>query len=195
MLGLAFAYISRLSEETLQPSRSSQAMHDFLCSNLSLTRRVASRNLLSDLMKKNIGTNDCENAAAKLAGQWTRKISTRGLVTQIMTLKLRDAEHCIRVARREFLQKKREYYRWVRRGTIIDLEMLRVVRTESERLWHMTKENNKKKVGQLFQKWGPKVIQHQEPDIRGVLYKDEDLNVSINDKNDEATIYGGSDIP
>merc|ERR1712218_111746 len=107
-------------------------------------------------MKRNIGTNDCEHAAAKLAGQWTRKISTRGLVAQIMTLKLRDAEHCVRVARREFLQKKREYHSLVRRGTIIDLEMLRVVRTESERVWHVTKENNKKKVCHLFQKWGPK---------------------------------------
>ena len=73
------------------------------------------------------------------------------------------------------------------------MELQRVMRIETGKLWQERREHNWRKVGHLFQKWRPKSA-HHEPDIKGVQYRDIDLDVSVNDKNDEATIYGGVEV-
>ena len=156
MFSLAFAYIIRLSLETLNPSGASRAMHEVFKSNVNLARRVSTRNLLSELIKRRLGTNECEQYAAKVTGQLSRKTSNRGLVMNMMKLKLQDAEHCVRVAQREYLQKssekKRECNNWIRLGSFVDMDLQRVMRIETGKLWQDRREHNWRKVGHLFQK-------------------------------------------
>ena len=133
MFSLAFVYIIRLSLETLNPSGASRAMHNAFKSNVNLARRVATRNLLSELLKRRLG-----------------------LVMNMLKLKLQDAEHCVRVAQREYLQKssekKRECNNWIRLGSFVDMDLQRVMRIETGKLWQDRREHNWRKVGHLFQK-------------------------------------------
>ena len=60
MIGETFARISRLSLDLADPRWSSRVMHDLLCDNLKLSRRVLTKNLLSRLADLGVGTNDVE---------------------------------------------------------------------------------------------------------------------------------------
>ena len=60
MLSQTFAQIRNLSNQLPDPIRADRAMHQLLCTNVKLTRKVLTKNLLKTMMKKNIGTNDVE---------------------------------------------------------------------------------------------------------------------------------------
>ena len=60
MLSQTFAQIRSLSYQLPDQPRSDRAMHKLLCTNIKLSRRVLTKNLISTIMKKNIGTNDVE---------------------------------------------------------------------------------------------------------------------------------------
>ena len=56
------------------------------------------------------------------------------------------------------------------------------------------KRENANKVSGLIKKWSQQRV--REPDIRGVLYRDDDLDVEAEDKLDveEVTVYGGVEV-
>ena len=58
MLSQTFAQIRNLSNQLPDPIRADRAMHQLLCTNVKLTRKVLTKNLLKTVMKKNIATND-----------------------------------------------------------------------------------------------------------------------------------------
>ena len=65
---------------------------------------------------------------------------------------------------------------------------------EGDRLWRKKKKDNEKKIKGLVKKWRrPRM---REPDICGVLYRDDDLDVEADDKLDdeEVTVYGGVEV-
>ena len=58
MLQKAFAYIKYLSQETQYPQRTEQAMHAYLISNIKLTKRNLTLNVLNNMAYNKIGTNE-----------------------------------------------------------------------------------------------------------------------------------------
>ena len=73
MSSQTFAQVNSLSLEMLDPPRASRAMHSTLCSNLKLTKKVLTVNLLSEMVRLGIGTNEVENYAFKMSKQSVRK--------------------------------------------------------------------------------------------------------------------------
>ena len=60
-------------------------------------------------------------------------------------------------------------------------------------VWKARKEDNRKKTDWLLQKWRNK-NDDAESNIRGVKYRDVDLNGSESDKNLEPVTYGGVEV-
>ena len=58
MFNQTLAQIRILSSQLPDPIRADRAMHQLLCANIKLTRKVPTKNLIRSIMKKNIGTND-----------------------------------------------------------------------------------------------------------------------------------------
>ena len=90
----SFAFITRLSLETSQPEQANQAMHKLYSANLKLVKKTSTLNLLQQLMKKGIGTNDAERCYSLISGQLTNKTSLRKVVATSMRIKVQDAERC-----------------------------------------------------------------------------------------------------
>ena len=65
--------MKRLSQETLDPSRSYQAMHSLLISNIKLTKNQATVNLLRKLLKLGIGTKEVEKYSQVCGSQSIRR--------------------------------------------------------------------------------------------------------------------------
>ena len=61
MSSQTFALIRNLSYQLPDPPRADRAMHQLLCVNLKLTRKVLTKNLIRMIIKKDIGTNEVEN--------------------------------------------------------------------------------------------------------------------------------------
>ena len=85
MLGETFARIRTLSSHLPDPSWSDRAMHELLCMNIKLTRKVLTRNVLRRIMELNIGTNEVEKYASMLSKQNVRKVRNA-----IMFIVIRD---------------------------------------------------------------------------------------------------------
>ena len=68
------------------------------------------------------------------------------------------------------------------------------MRIEGEYLWRERKVHNETKVAFLTRKWKNEVPHANEEKVRGVKYKDSDINVQVNDKNDEVLRYGEADL-
>ena len=60
MLNQTFAQIRNLSYQLPDQPRADRAMHQLLCTNIKLTRKVLTVNLIRTILKRNIGTNDVE---------------------------------------------------------------------------------------------------------------------------------------
>ena len=100
-----FAFMSRLSLETLDPNRSYQAMHKMLISNLNLSKSKSTENLLKKLLKLGIGTPEVEKFSSICAGQSIGKKYDRSLVLFAMKKKVEDAEWATRQAKHQFLMR------------------------------------------------------------------------------------------
>ena len=131
-----------------------------------------------------MGTNEVEKYASVIVGQCVRKTSDRGLVVKGMQHKVEDADWCARQARFEYFCAKKELYRHLKKGSFIDHQFQRVMRSECEELWSERREHNRRKIEFLQQK-RRSVPGVRETDIRGVKYRDEDLN---------ADSHAGADI-
>ena len=190
----SFAFIHRLSLETTQPPVASQAMYTMFTANLKLIRKTSTFNFLNQLVRKRIGTNDAEILPSLISGQLTKNTSSRKLVLTALRIKVSDATKCRKEAKREFIWSKRECYKVVRPGTVLDGEFRRMMFHECGQLWYNLKEQNRQKLDHLWMKYGPQTISEtrarHEPAIRGVKYRDIDLREEFDDKNEEAAVYG-----
>ena len=65
--------------------------------------------------------------------------------------------------------------------------------TVCSKAWQERKEKNRKKVDWLYGKWR-RGSHREETEVRGVKFRDEDLQVQVDDKNPEVVAYGGVEI-
>ena len=127
MIRETLSLICTLSQETRAPERSQQAMQELLFSNLKLVRTNSTLNLLNSLLRRQIGTNEVERYAKIVVGQCAKMKSERGLVMFAMRHKVRDAWACVQHARYVFIGWKKELYKWMKRGSYIDIMFQRAM--------------------------------------------------------------------
>ena len=161
-----------------------------LTNNLKLVNKTQQLNQLNSLLRRQIGTNEVEKYASVVMGQCVRKTSGRKLVCTAMRHKVEDAQWCVGQARYEYFKSRKNMYCWMKQGSYIDLQFQRIMRKECEDLWRERGQHNKQKVRFLQQK-RRSAEGVREPDIRGVKYRDEDIEAEFNDKNAEAVKFGG----
>jgi hypothetical protein len=116
MFSETLARIRTISYDLPDPQRADRAMHSLICTNIKLTRRVLTRNLLRRLVRENVGTNEVEIYTARVCKQNVRKMRDVQLVRQAMCSKLRDAEYDEKMIRSEFVRTSVEYRRVTIRG-------------------------------------------------------------------------------
>jgi hypothetical protein len=93
MLSQTFPHIRILSHQLPDQQRAGRAMHQLLCTNVKLTRKVLTKNLIRTIMRRNIGTNDVEKYVRIVCKQNVRKKRNVGMIINAMKMKLNDAEY------------------------------------------------------------------------------------------------------
>ena len=89
MLRETFAHIRVLSLQFPDPPRADRAMHKLICSNLKLSRRVLTRNLLRRLLNLSVGTNDVMKCASMIMRQNVRNHYDEKLIRDMMRSKVK----------------------------------------------------------------------------------------------------------
>ena len=170
----AFATLKILSERTSHPRRVYLAMHKFLYSNIKLSKRVSTVNLLTRLKNAGLGTQEIE-----------RKNQDRMMVSQGMKVKIQDAEFEVRKVRGQFFEAKTQYMELVNSSSLkmnseIDKEFKKVMKFEVEEVWRQRKEHNERKFEFLINKRKAALAKQGEESIEGVLYRDSQPHGSPN---------------
>ena len=118
MSSRSFALLNQLSHETQRPVEVGLAMHQYFCTNLKLTKRNLTVNLLKNLWKHKIGTNEAMIHAKNISKHFVRRNGFERNVQYIMREKILDAECEERYVRNNFFKSKRNYYACVRKNSI-----------------------------------------------------------------------------
>ena len=108
----------------------------------------------------------------------------RAGIERLETNIIENGECCVKQARQEFFNHKNIYHSVVKRNSYIDNDFKDLMDRECGVVWKARKEDNRKKTDWLLQKWRNK-NDDAESNIRGVKYRDVDLNGSESDKNPE----------
>ena len=182
-----FAQIRSLSLNLPDPVRADRAMHNLLCTNIKLARRVQTKNVLMSILKLNIGTNDVERFAFVVSKQNVKKVRNVNLINYTMKTKVCDAEFDEKNTRKEFIRKSIEYGRLTIRGSVFDEEFRRLMKIEVEKVWNEGKMKNKQKIQYLMSKYGP---DKQSDDIRDVAYSDAKLETCVVSSDIDVGLYG-----
>ena len=140
-------------------------MHDLLCTNIKLTRRVLTKNVLKRIMNLNVGTNEVEKFAASVSKQNVRKGRNVKLINYTMRTKVSDSEFDEKTVRQEFVQKSVEYSRLTIKGSDVDKEFRRLMKNEVEMVWNEGKLKNKKKIMHLMSKYTPEEVYDKVRDV------------------------------
>ena len=111
-----FAHLNMIATNLEDPRWGSRAMHNLLCSNIKLSRKVLTKNLLRSLMELNVGTNEVETFARNVCKQNVRKDRNKKLIRDTMKHKVIDAEYDERCARNDFVRDYIEYSKVTKRG-------------------------------------------------------------------------------
>ena len=173
MYSETLAQIRILSYQLPDPPRADRAMHQLLSTNIKLTRKVLTKNLINTIMKRNIGTNDVEKYVQVVCKQNVRKTRNIAMIRHAMKMKLDDAEYDERVTRKYFYEKLNEYRKVMIRGSLVDEEFRRMMKREVEDVWMEGKKKNANKVISLVRKYAPA---DEKDDTRDVLVTDAQLS-------------------
>ena len=189
------AQIKILSILLPDPIRAEWAMCNFLYCSVKLCKRVLTRNLLSVLRKRGLGTNKVENCVSKLAKDSNKKNRDVEMIRFIMKKKLQDAEYEEKIVRKEFGRWKTEYGRVVHNRCDVDLAFKCIMQKETNDTWVIGNKKNCKKIDTLTNKYKKK--SNAESRIRYIAYRDSDLENLRRDGEqpiNEPRLYGGAKL-
>ena len=189
-----FETIRTLSLETMQPSVSSMAMHNFWKINIKLNRRVLTVNLLKVLVSQNCATNDVMFTARNMSKSSFRRGSDDRLRKVLMKEKLSDALADESYIRKQFEMCRNRYYKSVTRNSLVDNIFQNMMRQKVESDWKEGKIKNRNKVNHLVSKWRTQQSRNMEENLRNIKYSDKDLARDICDKNDSPVVYGNVEV-
>ena len=196
MFRQSLALIKQFSYILPDPPRAERAMCDFLTCSFTLCKRVLTKELLSDLVKCGVGTNEVERCVEILSKSSMRKTRNIKMIKFIMNDKLLDSKIEEKRVRKEYERKRAAFNRIVPVGSEIDTWYRILLRIETERLWVEGKNKNKSKIRVLTERYKPKEVMEEE--IRNVKYRDNELGnheegTSQNTIN-EPRLYGGVEV-
>ena len=152
MFSETLAQIRHLSLQSPDPMWADRAMHTLLCTNIKLTRRVLTKNVLKKLKQLGIGTNDVEKYAGIVCKQNVKQKRNVDLIKYTMKTKVDDAIFDEKMIRREFVRKSVVFGRTIRKHSQIDMEFKRIMRNEVETVWKDGKQKNTEKVAWASEK-------------------------------------------
>ena len=143
----SFALIRNLSSRTQSPARVERVMHNYFKSNIKLTNRNLTVNLLKKLQRSNIGTNEVMEYTKKIESQFYRKPTGMSRnVHFVMREKIFDAEWAEKQIRKQFLWNKSEYHETIPKNSEIDVVFNGMMRNFVGNIWNLGKEKNSEKV-------------------------------------------------
>ena len=196
------AQIKTISSILADPLRAERAMHARLMSCIKLCKRVLTRNLLSVLHKHKVGTNDVNRCMKVLCIDNRNKKRKQKILCYLMKDKLEDAEKEVRKAKAENLKRINEYKKEVREGERADSLFKDILKKESQKAWNIGKTKKTRKVDHLLRKTANERTGNRtgkEEDMKGIKYKDQDLERLNEDRDQEAymnkpRVYGGVEV-
>ena len=188
MLSQTFAQIRNLSNQLPDPIRADRAMHQLLCTNVKLTRKVLTKNLLKTVMKKNIATNDVMKYAKGVCKQNVKNTNLKAMIHYAMKMKVKDAEYDESITRKIFNQKMSEYKSATVVGSLADVEFRNIMKYEVESVWSRGKLKNKEKVFRMMMKYAP---MDENGNVRDVIVTDEMLTRMGEHSEKNAKVFGG----
>ena len=191
MLSQTFAQIRNLSNQLPDPIRADRAMHQLLCTNVKLTRKVLTKNLLKTVMKKNIATNDVMKYAKGVCKQNVKNTNLKAMIHYAMKMKVKDAEYDESITRKIFNQKMSEYKNATVVGSLADVEFRNIMKYEVESVWSRGKLKNKEKVFRMMMKYAP---MDENGNVRDVIVTDEMLTRMGEHSEKNAKVFGGVQI-
>ena len=173
-------------------------MHNVICSNVKLCKRVMTKDMLSELSKHGIGTNEVEGCVTKLSKNMVNKTRNHNIVKVIMREKVKDAQMEIFSIRKHKRQNERELHRYIQEHSYGDCAFKTIVKSVTEKLWKDGKKKTRRKVAHLKRKY---LVGNMEAsrEIRGIAYQDVELErlvsgVGGNSQKAEPKMYGGVEL-
>ena len=167
----------------------------FTCS-FKLCKRVLTKDLLCELVKCGVGTNEVEKCVENLSKSSVRRARNTRMIRFIMGDKLLDAKIEEKRMRKEYEKRRVEFNRVVPIGSEIDTWFRILMRIETEKVWKEGKAKNKAKIYLLNDRYKPKIS--NEAEIRNVMYRDIELD-GIREGAEQSSankprLYGGVQI-
>ena len=148
-----------------------------------------------------MSTKDVDSCVFRLCRKNDKNINRiHNLKRILMKEKLEDTEYELRLARREFGWRYREYHKSVEDGSRTDVFFRAAMKADTERVWKMGKKNNNEKIEHMKKKSEVKhnrEVNRNEGETRGVIYGDrelEDVDSPSGSSRNEPRIYGGANI-
>ena len=111
MFRQSLALIKQFSYVLPDPPRAERAMCDFLTCSFKLCRRELTKELLSDLVKCGVGSNEVERCAEILTKSSVRKTRNIVMIKFIMKEKLIDSKIEEKRVRKEYEKKRAVFSR------------------------------------------------------------------------------------
>ena len=196
MFRQTLALIKQFSYVLPDPPRAERAMFSFIVCSFKLCRRVLTKNLLSELVKRGVGTNEVEKCVESLSKSSIRKGRNTKMIRFIMSEKLIDAKIEEKRVRKEYEKRRLEFNRIVPLGSEIDTWFRILMRIETEKVWNERKNKNNNKISILTERYKPKVNTVEE--IRSIRYRDAELEQMVGETDQDASgeprLYGGVEV-
>ena len=189
-----FAFINRLSLETTKPEQAYMAMRNLLLTNIKLSKSNSQVNLMRRLAERGLGTRSVETFNRQLNRERRRQTPDNSFINFAMKKKVSDAEWWEQRTRKEFYHLKGIYRDNITENSFIDLAFHDMMDKVLNNLWHELRQKNKQKIEHLHNTWRRAEVVETDTDIRGVKFRDVDLQVDVNDKNPETVLYGGVEV-
>ena len=139
--------IDNLAREAADPHEAGWKMRQVYFTQIKLTKRQLTVDLLRKLLERGIGTHEVEQLAQRVIKGEPRRNSE--IVKKLLKLKLDDAIKWRKRINRQSWKEKQELYRVINRRGMLKEEFWNAVRLEVERVWTKGKEKNQEKADRL----------------------------------------------
>jgi len=168
------------------PWRANRAMKTALKTNIKLTKRTLTLNLLRTMQREKLGTKDAEKIAAELS----RNSNTRNseIVKDVMKWKIKDAENDLKNVKKEYITARNEVREAVPWKSEAGRRFGYLTTRVMNEVWDEGKENNDEKVKKLKEAVKKK---NDKVDVyKGVKVSDQALGEET-EEEPKAFILGG----
>ena len=145
------------------------------------------------LLDNKCGTTPVMEMSKSLSRNCVQKSFQEKIVVRIMQEKVNDARIALHIASKEFECSRTEYYKCVKRNSLIDEIFQSIKRNHVESIWKEGRDKNQAKLNFLLSKWKTSVKENEN--IRNVKYSDADLeDVVVSDVDENIIAYGNVEV-